>query len=114
MRRKARGASAFRAWSGKPATGIEPATSGLQNRCSTIELRRQAFVSNPGAERPRTGGASGTRKPGSVRRARDAAPDLPLRALEGVVHGLGTALQLRRHLLVGLALHPAFEHQVLQ
>ncbi len=26
----------------EPATGIEPATYGLQNRCSTVELRRPA------------------------------------------------------------------------
>lgn len=25
----------------QPATGIEPATSGLQNQCSTVELRRR-------------------------------------------------------------------------
>lgn len=28
-------------WSGKPAAGIEPATVGLQNRCSATELRRR-------------------------------------------------------------------------
>lgn len=30
-------------WSAKPAEGFEPPTSGLQNRCSTTELRRQKF-----------------------------------------------------------------------
>lgn len=41
----------------KPAKGIEPPTSGLQNRCSTIELRRPISYQRRGPGAPlRPGG----------------------------------------------------------
>ena len=50
----------------EPAMGFEPATACLQNRCSTVELRRRTRP-EPGSivknDDPKAGGSPGTRTP---------------------------------------------------
>jgi hypothetical protein len=54
----------------EPAMGFEPATACLQNRCSTIELRRRCVPGtiNLGelANNPKFGGSPGTRTPNQL------------------------------------------------
>ena len=48
----------------EPATGFEPATACLQNRCSAVELRRPSSPHTGGVGLiQRTGGSPGTRTP---------------------------------------------------
>ena len=53
----------------EPAMGFEPATACLQNRCSTIELRRQGVAAQPNQsdwQKTESGGSPGTRTPNQL------------------------------------------------